>query len=429
MGCDGSGLCVGRGMRQAVNMEWVMHHQMKASCVLGSVLLAGFAGLSHAQPQYTIVDMGILDLEDIGVQGSAVSENGNATGRTLGASNQAFSWSQSAGIMPLPNEPTRPFGRGNGINDAGTVVGTGSTTFFGSSPLPLIWNSGVVSILPLPAGQTLARANDINSAGVAVGSAGGGSNEVGVIYDAGNASIITQTTPNGSFIRTAFAINDDGLVVGFGIDPNNAARNVGFVYDSVAGVASEVGALPGHNGALAFGVSNAGHVVGASMLNQGAGTPFIWTQADGMTEIPLPPATSSGSARGVNSSGWAVGNAGGLFAVPFLYDGTTTYALQDLIPAGSGWDLSMNTSSSAEGISESGIIVGSAELFGQVHAYAMIPVCLPDTNHDGNLTPADFTAWIAAFNAGAPECDQNSDGNCDPSDFTAWIANFNAGCN
>ena len=55
--------------------------------------------------------------------------------------------------------------------------------------------------------------------------------------------------------------------------------------------------------------------------------------------------------------------------------------------------------------------------------------CLPDVNGDGMLSPADFSAWIAAFNAAAPECDQNGDGNCTPADFSAWIANFNAGCN
>ena len=54
--------------------------------------------------------------------------------------------------------------------------------------------------------------------------------------------------------------------------------------------------------------------------------------------------------------------------------------------------------------------------------------CLADTNGDGMLTPADFTAWIAAFNANAPACDQNGDGLCSPGDFTAWIANYNAGC-
>ncbi|HED54161.1 MAG TPA: hypothetical protein ENJ00_08165 [Phycisphaerales bacterium] len=56
------------------------------------------------------------------------------------------------------------------------------------------------------------------------------------------------------------------------------------------------------------------------------------------------------------------------------------------------------------------------------------PVCLADINNDGMLTSADFTAWIAAFNAGNPAADQNGDGLITPSDFNAWIVNFNAGC-
>ncbi len=55
--------------------------------------------------------------------------------------------------------------------------------------------------------------------------------------------------------------------------------------------------------------------------------------------------------------------------------------------------------------------------------------CVADTNGDGSLTPADFTAWIAAFNAMSAACDQNADSLCTPADFTAWIANYNAGCN
>ncbi len=54
--------------------------------------------------------------------------------------------------------------------------------------------------------------------------------------------------------------------------------------------------------------------------------------------------------------------------------------------------------------------------------------CLADTNGDGLVTPADFNAWILAFNTQAPECDQNGDGLCTPGDFNAWILNFNAGC-
>jgi hypothetical protein len=120
----------------------------------------------------------------------------------------------------------------------------------------------------------------------------------GVIYSGGSATVITQTTSNGSFFLTAFGVNNSGRVVGQGIDPTNAARNVGIVFDIGSASAFEVGALSGMNGALAFGVGNAGHVVGSSMMNQGSGTPFIWTQAGGMVAIPFPTGTSQGSARG-----------------------------------------------------------------------------------------------------------------------------------
>jgi len=147
---------------------------------------------------------------------------------------------------------------------------------------------------------------------------------------------------------------------------------VGIVFDIGQNAAFEVGALLGFNGALAFGVSNTGYVVGSSMLNQGSGLPFIWSDQGGMVAVPLATGTSEGSARGVNSAGWVVGNDSSAFSIPFLYDGTNTYRLADLIPPNSGWDLSMNTSSSADGISDDGIIVGTGVYNGEVHAFAMV---------------------------------------------------------
>ena len=44
------------------------------------------------------------------------------------------------------------------------------------------------------------------------------------------------------------------------------------------------------------------------------------------------------------------------------------------------------------------------------------------------MTPADFSAWVAAYNTNAPACDQNGDGICSPADFSAWVGNYNAGC-
>lgn len=54
--------------------------------------------------------------------------------------------------------------------------------------------------------------------------------------------------------------------------------------------------------------------------------------------------------------------------------------------------------------------------------------CFADTNSDGSLTPADFSAWVGAFNTGGDACDQNRDGLCTASDFSAWVTAFNAGC-
>ncbi len=55
--------------------------------------------------------------------------------------------------------------------------------------------------------------------------------------------------------------------------------------------------------------------------------------------------------------------------------------------------------------------------------------CPADVNLDGTLTPADFSAWVLAFQKGSPFCDQNGDVLCTPADFSAWILNYKAGCN
>ena len=342
-------------------------------------------------PQYQIYDIGVIDPGDDASQGFGVSHGGIAVGRSIRTGgSQAFTWTLNGGIVGLPNLAGRSHAVSNSANDNGVVVGTAATTLFGTSRLPVMWQNGAVSQLPLPPGETLGDANSVNASSVAVGSVDAGSLQRGAIYSGGSGTIITQTTTNGSYFVTAFGINDSGRVVGQGIDPMNAARNVGIVYDIGQNMAFEVGALPGFNGALAFGVSNTGYVVGSSMLNQGSGLPFIWSDQGGMVAIPLASGTSQGSARAVNSAGWVVGNDSSAFSIPFLYDGTNTYRLADLIPPNSGWDLSMNTSSSADGISEDGVIVGTGVHNGETHAYAMVPVAPSPTPTPSPTATPDY---------------------------------------
>lgn len=339
--------------------------------------VAACAWSAAAQPQYDIYNIGVIDPGDFASQGNGSSAGGVGVGRSFGVSNQAFSWTLGGGLTALPNLASRPFGNAWGANDGGMVVGDGTQTSYGAGSLPLMWTSGVVGQLPLVSGETIGRARDVNNAGVAVGSNSSGSTEYGVYWDESGVHAIHTTTDTGCTLVIANGVNESGRAIGFGIDPNNAARNVGFVYDIGTDTAFEVGALDGANGAIAFGISDGGYIVGSSMMNQGDGMPFIWSEADGIMAIPLPDGTSQGSARAVNSAGWAVGVASSAYAIPFLYDGTQTYSLQDLIPDGTGWDLSTNTFSAALGITEDGTIIGTGVFNGDIRAFAMVPVPAP----------------------------------------------------
>jgi uncharacterized membrane protein len=382
----------------------------RAASIIG---LALAAGLASAQPGYDIIDLGLVDPGDSASQGFGISPTGTAVGRSVGVSNRAFSWTPGGGLVPLAPVPGRGFSVANDTDDV-IAVGTASTTLFGSSPLAVLWQLGTSITLDLPPGYTASRANGINSSVFIVGSIGSGSGERGMVWIGGAPSPVTVTTAGGSYMTTAYRVNDDRVAVGNGIDPGNLARNVGLMYDIMTDTLTEVPPLPGHNGAIAFDISNAGHVVGASSFNQSGSLPFRWHEIGGSIEIPLPPGATQGSARGVNSDGWVVGTASGAFAVPFVFDGTQTWRLQDLIGLGTGWDLSTNTSSSAMGISEDGAIVGTGVLNGQVRAYAMrrFAACEPDLTlgaipgqpgygvPNGLLNNEDFFYYLAQFAAG-----------------------------
>ena len=123
----------------------------RLSLALAGLLLLAGAALA-VPPQYLIVDSGVIAPTDAS-QGFRVSMTGIATGRSFGNPTRAFTWTNSGGLVALPNlvTPARNYSVGNGVNDLGDVVGNGTTTSFGSSPLPLFWHLGAVSQLALPA--------------------------------------------------------------------------------------------------------------------------------------------------------------------------------------------------------------------------------------------------------------------------------------
>ena len=377
------------------------------------VLLTVSQVASAQRAKYTIVSLG--QPGEMVSGGQAVSPNGQYG---AGFTDQvATLWNAKGGILNLAPVPSRPFSVPEGVNDFGTVAGIGATTFFGSSPLPVIWKNDMAIILELPAGQTLGRAYGLNNAEVVVGSVNGGSVEVAAMFSEKSAgSVITETLPNGGILRVAYGISNTGRIVGSGTNPNNAAVTSGWYLDPGDATATNIGALVeiGHNSAVPFGVSSAGLITGSSSLNSGVnGRAFLWTDDDGMKELPLPPGATSASGRGVNDDGWVVGNAGGVTSLPFIYDGSGTYLLQDVIAFdGDGWDLTAGTSNAAFCISNDGTIFGRGLLNGQLTGFAMIrTILIGDTNGDGEVSLLDVSPFVITV-AGGPFLEA-ADINCD----------------
>ena len=93
-----------------------------------------------------------------------MSHGGIAVGRSIRTGgSQAFTWTLNGGIVGLPNLAGRSHAVSNSANDNGVVVGTAATTLFGTSRLPVMWQNGAVSQLPLPPGETLGDANSVNA--------------------------------------------------------------------------------------------------------------------------------------------------------------------------------------------------------------------------------------------------------------------------
>ena len=348
------------------------------------------AATTMADPQYQIYDLGVLETgPEAGSQGLGVSPGGIVVGRsTVSNTSQAFTWTEGGGLIGLPSLVGRNYFVAYGANDSGIVVGASSESGFVSNNLPVIWHDGVGSQLPVPPGYTYARAVDVNASGVAVGSVDYGTAVRGVIYSGGSAAIIAPTAPNGKYFASAYAINDSGRVVGWGAGPSYQVLPSALVYEISTNTTIDIGTLQGGDSAVATDVNNSGVVVGDAFQYNGTHYPFIWSDATGMVALPLLEIAAGGRATGINSAGWIVGTEYPFAYIPFLYDGTTTYRLSDLIPAGSGWNLANGSSNSHVSISDNNIIVGTGSHNNETRAFAMVPIpATPTPTPTGTPTP------------------------------------------
>jgi autotransporter-associated beta strand protein len=385
-----------------------------------SKILAGSASMMAFQtaasaatgPAYNIYPLASVGSNTIEL-GQGISTNGAyAAGMTQGAttsnavlynysSNSSSLQSQSGILYYGSRNPTvENYGVPTAANNEGVLFGSSGTgvTALGQ---PSVWQNGQGYALPTPnsnssAGQ-IYGANDLNSTGggipatEAVGTIGsptGSLNQAAIFFYYGpnssnnfTAALSSGSTAGGR-LQDAFGINDKLQIVGDAQQSNDALPVQPFFLDFGANPTAQATLIPmasaSYNSGIAFAISQNGLVTGTEGFNGTGSASFIYNSSSGsIASIPLPPNTGSAGhgPRGINDSGDVVGTASGAYAVPWLYDGTSTYDLQNLLAnnTGGAWQLDNNTSSAANSISDNGTIVGEGYHNGTLSAFIMIP--------------------------------------------------------
>jgi probable HAF family extracellular repeat protein len=221
-------------------------------------------------------------------------------------------------------------------------------------------------------GGISSQATDINERGQIVGSARtGGSSFHAVLWDKGE---FTELSTLGGQLSEARAINNAGVAVGFSTDVSGTYRGVIWRHGQVMliagleiatdinGSGQVVGQTPGrrpalwNNGSLveltdspgqAFGINDAGQVVGTYLAPSGEQRAFLWI-AGTLTDLGV--ANEKSEARAINNRGQVVGwvQSGGVTR-PVIWDAGTRTELPNL---GGSFGMAVD-------ISNNGTILGS----------------------------------------------------------------------
>jgi len=370
---------------------------MKSNCckIAGLFLMILILGLILAGPavaqnnSYNIIDLGCLP-NGKNSEATGINSVGQIVGwsETASGNRHAFLWESDHGMQDLnnliPASSRWELLRALAINKDGQIVGSGRTD---SGPLaPFLWTqaSGMIDlnldILNLgPTGEVSGEATGVNESGQVTGYA---YNMNTYIY---NAFIWTQegmkNLSAGQGYCFAKGINEKGQVTGEWKDPLQA-----FLWENGNGFSNNLTTPLEKYSSWANGINIFGYVVGGSSDSSRERQAFLWN-GSWVDLGTLGDINSNSEALGLNDPGqivgWSETASGNTHA--FLWE--SDHGMQDLnnlIPAGSGWELLR-----ALGINNNGQIVGAGKR---------------DTNGDGVLD-ADHAFLLTPIKENPPPSD------------------------
>jgi probable HAF family extracellular repeat protein len=327
---------------------------------LGSVLLI-LAPLAAAQ-KYNIVDLGTFPGGAVS-QGNAVNVVGQVTGYARFANFNAhgFIWSERTGMVDLGSiPPASDFSVAQGINSFGEVVGY---SYHGQSEAAhaVLWSHGTLRDLGTLPGGVGSQATGINDVGQIGGWSSGTDVDVHAVIWSKQGVQDLGILPGGTYSQ-GFAINLEGEVAGSADDANGNSNAI--LWNKAAGMQA-LPMLPGSlPGASANGINDLGQAVG------GTGEfAVLWGNDKEHTAINLGSVqgANGGTAFAINDAGQVVGWSG--FTAFVWSRETGMLDLNKLIPANSGWSLTIATSINARGQ-----ITGEGVIDGKEHGFLLTPV-------------------------------------------------------
>ncbi len=325
---------------------------------------------ASAAPTYEIVPLGTLGGSFSRANSVKMSDGIFGYATTAQSVKRPVVW-REGGILDLGAPPGFVIGEAVAGNAAGQIAVLAENTSV-QSYTTFLWEDDVWTDIGLLPGYAEAIPEDMDSAGRIVGRAftlGPGGGSAAFLWDDG---VMTDLGTLGGSGARAYDVNEAGQVVGWSRQPEvgGVSLNRAFLWES--GTMTSREPLPTYEHSQAFGVNETGDVVGSSWVVTSpqffsADRATLWRGTGEIVDLgrtPGPEACVSGLfaytdniARAVNAHGQVVGHAqcvasGGALAA-FLWEHGVMHNLNDLVPAGSGWDLVQ-----ALDINDDGDIVG-----------------------------------------------------------------------
>jgi len=314
----------------------------------------------HAGLQYTIVNLGSLGANSSYAYG--INDSGQVVGYFSTGTRQkrAFLYSDRTMIDLGTLGGSEALARD--VNNSGQMVGEARNA--DGHWRAFLWDSvnGMQDLGTL--GGATSAAYAVNESGQVVGHSRVGSAYHAFIYKDG---AMTDLGTLDYWQSGAYDINDHGQVVGTLLD-YGSSDTTAFVYDN--GTLVDLGS-PLLGGSQAWLINNSGLVVGHSW-GSGEHRSFLYA---GGTVIDL--GTLDGFpktyAYGLGDAGQVVGkvtSVDGTLSRAFVYTGGVLIDLNELLVAGHGWDYL----AAAYAVNSSGQIAGYGRINGQLRAFLLTPV-------------------------------------------------------